>query len=150
MDLHLVAQLLEQVGEGPGRVQRQGDVVVTPIDRDGNGRFETLQVSATFAVAAAGDYAALAALQDANGRVIALARSRAAWAAGSNSLLLEFDGGEILAGGVDGPYRVVAQIVTGDGAELVADEQPLVAGLNYRAADFESPPLQLFLPLLRR
>lgn len=131
-------------------VQRQGDAVVTPIDRDGNGRFETLRVTATFAVAAAGDHAALAALQDANGRVIALARAQDTWAAGNNVLALEFDGGEILAGGVDGPFRVVAQIVTGDGATLVADEQPLVAGLNYRATDFEPPPSRIFLPLLRR
>jgi pimeloyl-ACP methyl ester carboxylesterase len=131
-------------------VQRQGDAAVTPIDRNGNGRFETLRVTATFTAADAGDYTALAALQDANGRAIALARSQSNWATGSNTLVLEFDGGEILAGGVDGPYRVVAQIVKSDGAQLVVDEQPLVAGLNYQARDFEAPPSLVYLPLLRR
>jgi len=133
-------------------VQRQGAAVATLIDRDGNGRYEALAVTAQYTAAVAGDYAVLAALQDASGRAIALARGQATWAVGSNTMTFTFDGGEILAGGVNGPYRVVAQIVKAEGSQLMADEQPLIDGLNYQASDFEGATQipRIYLPLLRR
>jgi hypothetical protein len=130
-------------------VQRQGNATVTLIDRNKNGRYEALQVSANYAVTAAGDYAALATLQDSSGHAIALARTTATWATGAQTLSFTFDGGEIVAAGVNGPYRVVVQIVAANGLQLVADEQPLIDGLNYQAANFESQSW-VYLPLIRR
>jgi alpha-tubulin suppressor-like RCC1 family protein len=133
-------------------VQRQGAAIATPIDRDGNGRYEALEVTAQYTAAAAGDYAVLATLQDASGRAIALASEQTTWTVGSNSVTFAFDGGEILAGGVNGPYRVAAQIVLAEGARLMADEQPLIDKLNYQASDFEGATQiqRVYLPLLRR
>jgi hypothetical protein len=130
-------------------VQLQSEVTTIPIDHNGNRLIEMLRVTATFAATTAGDYAVLATLQDANGRIIALARSSVVWATGNNSLVLDFDGSDIVASGIDGPYQVVVQIISRDSAALVADEQPLVMGLDYRALDFEGSPFQLFFPLLR-
>ncbi|MCS6910603.1 MAG: NBR1-Ig-like domain-containing protein [Anaerolineales bacterium] len=133
-------------------VQRRGAAVVTPVDRDGNGRYEALEITVPYTAATAGDYAGIAALQNASGQVIALARAQATWGAGDNTITYRFEGGEILAGGVNGPYRVAAQIVKTAGSQLMADEQPLVDGLNYQANDFEGATLiqRVYLPLVRR
>ncbi|MBP1464367.1 carboxypeptidase regulatory-like domain-containing protein [Candidatus Chloroploca sp. M-50] len=133
-------------------VQRRGAAIVTPVDRDGNGRYEALELTVPYTAAIAGDYAGLATLQDASGRVIALARTQVTWAVGDHTLRFSFVGGEILASGVNGPYRVVAQIVKTEGAQLMVDEQPLVDGLNYQANDFEgaSPIQRVYLPFVRR
>ncbi len=131
-------------------VQRQGDVTVAPIDQDGNGLYETLRVSANYVATTAGDYAAMAALQSASGQVITLAQSRATWTEGVNTITFDFDGSEILSGGVDGPYQVVAQIVAAEDSRLVVDEQPLIDGLNFPASSFEGSPMSVYLPLIRR
>ncbi|WP_322510825.1 NBR1-Ig-like domain-containing protein, partial [Chloroflexus sp.] len=135
-----------------GGVQRQGETIVTPVDHDGNGRYEALEITVPYTTATAGDYAGIAALQNASGQVIALARAQATWRAGNNTITYRFAGGEILAGGVNGPYRVVAQLVKTEDSQLMADEQPLIDGLNYRADDFESatPLRQTYVPLVQR
>lgn len=133
-------------------VQRQGSAVVTPIDRNRNGRYESIEVSITYTAAVAGDYTALGTLQDANGRAITLTRSQASWSAGNNTISFAFDGGEILAAGVNGPYQMAAQIIAGEDAQLVVDEQPLISNLSYQASSFEAETKlpQIFLPLLLR
>ena len=130
-------------------VQRQGAATVTPIDRNGNGRYEALQMTTAYTVTTAGDYIALATLQDASGRSIATTRTTATWATGTQTLRVTFDGGTIATAGVNGPYHVIVQIIAADNQHLVADEQPLIAGLNYQASSFEFLSW-VYLPLIRR
>ncbi|WP_322488154.1 hypothetical protein [Chloroflexus sp.] len=94
----------------------------------------------------------MATLQDADGRAMMITRTTVEWAAGENPLLVEFNGGEIAPTGVNGPYRVVTQIVRVSDGALMADEQPLIDGLAYLASDFETGPssLQVFIPMLQR
>lgn len=135
----------------PGLERHGGAAAMTP-DRDGNGKYEQLQIRATYQVAAASQYAVMATLQNADGQAITITRATVDWTAGENLLAVEFDGGEIAAASVNGPYRVVTQIVRVSDGALMADEQPLIDGLAYLASDFEIGPssLQVFIPLLQR
>ncbi|ACL23865.1 lipase family alpha/beta hydrolase [Chloroflexus aggregans] len=135
----------------PG-LERHGSTATNTPDWDRNGKYERLQIHATYQVAAADQYAVMATLQDADGRAMMITRTTVEWAAGANPLLVEFNGGEIASTGVNGPYRVVTQIVRVSDGALMADEQPLIDGLDYLASDFETGPssLQVFIPMLQR
>jgi hypothetical protein len=132
-------------------VERLGSGAATPVDSNGNGRYELLRITASYRVDEAGEYGVLATLQHTDGRVIALTQRMVTWVSGVNALELPLDGNTILASGIDGPYQVVLQVVSRDTSQLVVDEQPLLSSLNYQAADFEAVATGvIYLPLVRR
>ena len=112
---------------------------VRTIDPDRDGRFEALVVSGRVRVDAAGRYSVQGELFAGDARITDsfLAEDLAA---GWNDIEIAFDGGEILALGVDGPFQVRNVSLTGN-----RRQDPDVTGFvstatstdDYRASSFE-------------
>lgn len=81
-------------------------------DTDGDGLFNRLLITLDFDVAQTGWY-------QASGRLVTAAGAELGWSSGSayidgqGSVSLAFDGRQIRAGGVDGPYRLIDLMVQG-------------------------------------
>ena len=109
-----------------------------PVDDDGDGRFEALVVTVPLAVSVAGTYRIDAALREGINHVNLTATSQyLALSTGAVSVSVEFLGADILAAGVDGPWRVWVYVYEADGP-LVAESSQRTA--SYRTSDFEAGP----------
>ena len=91
-------------------------------DSDNNGKFDFLDVSLPVDFLNRGNYSWSARLVDQNGTEVALASGNDSFEAGTAMLLLRFNGPEINANGVDGPFFVRNFIVFGNNESLTVTE----------------------------
>ncbi len=115
------------------------------VDTDGNGLFNQLAVDIGLNVGAPGDYRLLGVLTDTAGN-----RHEASWsgalAAGSQTATLPFDGREIYAQGIDGPYTLSELRLAEEGEVGVlplAESVPGWATTSFGFREFEHPPIAL-------
>lgn len=100
-------------------VEYAGTFTDSGIDTNGNGLFDRLQVDLGMRFANAGTYQFSAILFDRNERQIGFSNGTVTVAAGASTMRLTFDGQNIGANGVDGPYTIGNLLVNGPGGSLV-------------------------------
>jgi hypothetical protein len=106
------------------------------VDTNGDGHPDVLRVTSGVTVGAAGSYELSGVLTTAGGRQIAAATTNVQLPAGAGAIGLDFDGGAVRAGGVDGPFRLTGVRLgrSGDPASDVAIGAHTTAA--YTAAQF--------------
>ena len=90
------------------------------VDTDGDGLFDQLTVNVDVEVADAGEYQWSARLTDSTGKEIGFSSNDGLFDAGTNSMSFTFDGQQIGANGLDGPYFVRSLLLFGPTDSLVA------------------------------
>jgi len=94
-----------------------------PVDLDGNGRYERLNVSVQISVTQIGTYTLAASLVAADRTSIGHARLSTGLPTGIHNLTLYFNGDEILESGQDGPYTLTNVLLMDDErASLLLDQ----------------------------
>lgn len=118
-----------------------GSFTGTGVDSDGDGLFEELAVTAGVNVSNGGSYRVLGVLSDQAGNEVGTASPLAQLAAGSQSVVLHFDGKRIFQQGHDGPYVLrLVRLAEDDGPSGVAllDERTdAFTSAAYRHEQFE-------------
>lgn len=112
----------------------------TVLDVDADGDYDYLTVAFGVEVAADGEYRFHANLKDTSGELVTDIIQDFNLSAGSDSLMLDFSGGDIYAHGVDGPYQVTSISMFDVGGELLDYIPVAYTTGSYAAGDF-SPPL---------
>lgn len=125
----------------PISVQEAGTFQATPVDSDGNGLYDRLDIAIPVTVTQPDNYQAYASLSNqAGNRLIAQASRTVAMAAGEQTLIMSFWGPDIHNAQVDGPYQLAAMRLFGP-EELVLENGQLTGALT--AASFEAPGIQI-------
>jgi hypothetical protein len=106
-------------------------------DSDGNGRYDSLDVTASVAATTAGSYTLDGTLVASSGAVIASTNLVVAASATPTNLALRFDGREIARLGADGPYDLALSLTDAVGVRQMVRTHRTK---GYRAAEFEQPP----------
>jgi hypothetical protein len=125
----------------PTTIILQG-IVEEPIDIDGNGLFDLLNVNMQVDTLAGGDFTWSGNIQALSGVMLSVASVRGSLIAGLNTIGLTFEGTDIGAMGIDGPYIVRDVAIYGPpGAAAVSDE--VGRTVPYTASQFEGyiPPV---------
>lgn len=116
-------------------------LVGTPVDYDEdtnhNGLYEYLDVSATVDIRDAGAYSVTAHLDSITGTITTAYTGTVGVVSGTNTLLLRFNGGDIAASGVDGPYAVTDLVLWRQGQYDSVPIRLLIRNLDYYSAEFE-------------
>lgn len=107
----------------------------TGIDTNGNGQFDTLEVSLDVDMLEANTYQWSARLADKNGKQIGVFASSGFLNAGPGVITLAFDGIAIGQNGVDGPYRVSDLLIFGTNQSQVTFDVYTTA--TYQVCQFE-------------
>jgi hypothetical protein len=108
---------------------------------DSDGKFMTLDLMLNISSTVPGPYTILASLEDTEGKTIAKVSSAVGLGgvegfAEETAVMLSFDGKEIFASGVDGPYQVADVSIISDGG-IVMDQNPVPwLTAAYEAGDF--------------
>src|SRR5206468_4020790 len=101
---HLFVRTTSNAGNAPIRrqdlllyvrstlLQRTESPTIQAVDKDGNGRYDLLQVSVPLTINRAAHYIANAVLRSSNGMPLMQARVLANWSPGNQQLTLTFDG----------------------------------------------------------
>ena len=121
-----------------------------PRDSNGDGKYDWLDVTVGVTVTQAGTYTLAADLVAGEGAYIGHSVVRTAIPPGSVGLTLTFDGDDIRAGGLDGPYTVTNLLVADESlAHLLLDraDEPHVTAA-YAHQQFGRP--RFYLPIVRR
>ena len=105
------------------------------VDDDGNGKFDRLVVSVQVEIVRAGFYSWGYKLADQLGREIDFASGFGFFNVGLNQLAVTFEGAQIGAFGVNGPYQLRDLLVQGPGASLVVTD--IGRTQAYRVSQFE-------------
>jgi alpha-tubulin suppressor-like RCC1 family protein len=117
------------------------------VDADGNGRFESLRVDVRVNVTQPATYTLSARLAKGGVSIASTAVYTEIAAAGVYTLLLSFDGSDIWAAQLDGPYTVADAVLNNIsiGSVPVASAATLHTTAAYPAADFapDMPPLEV-------
>jgi hypothetical protein len=108
----------DQLQHQPLRLSGLGDA--TGHDTNGNGLYDSLEISIGIIADFAGTYNYSTTLVDGNGREIGFRNGSVALASGNNILSLTFDGAAIGAGGKNGPYFLSNFLMFGAGESLIA------------------------------
>lgn len=136
-----------QVNQFEGSLLTLAGESETPIDNDGNGRYDSLSINLTVDVINSGSYDLNGRLVDPNGDEIAWSSaSFTASSSGSYSVQLDFDGTAIGEHRVDGPYTLKDVIVfntTGSTSEIF-DQAYVTQAYSFIA--FEGGFYKTFLP----
>jgi formylglycine-generating enzyme required for sulfatase activity len=122
----------------------------SPVDENGNGRYDYLEFEAAVNVTQPATLIMSAVLSGSEGQFIDLATVVADVAAGTETLNLRFAGDAIYAGGIDGPYTVAPVTLLDDESFILLDEDSAgrqTAAYSYR--DFGSG-YAVYLPLVVR
>ncbi|WP_421733894.1 hypothetical protein [Cellulomonas sp.] len=124
----------------PPTVRVEPVLTDTGVDADGDGRFETLDVTAQVVAATVGPVDVDATLTAADGTALGTAHATATGGPVPTSVTLHLDGRTIALAGIDGPYEVA--VTASD-----ASSGPRVARLHrtapYTSAQFASPVARL-------
>jgi len=116
------------------------------VDFDSNGYYDALSITLGVDLVNAGFYQWNGRLDDKHGEQIAWASSSGDLVAGQNSITLEFEGLDICAHGVDGPYYLRDLYIfssTGYGVDAIAYEAHETSA--YAFSEFEHGPMDLVL-----
>lgn len=123
-----------------------------PVDGNGDGTYESLEIEFTVASDSAGPYQAIAALQSDSGTTLAATAATIGLtgdisATLQNTVTLSFDGATINDAGTDGPYTVTGvTLIAGDGT--ITDFHPVAHTTQaYNAADFVAER-KVYLPAI--
>lgn len=107
---------------GARSAQLTGVYAGTPMDEDGNGRFEKFSVEVGLNVSVPATYTVAADLAAANGQPVAHAQATASLQAGLNTVILVFSGDELRNAQQNGPYTLTNVVVLDrQAADLPAD-----------------------------
>jgi Tol biopolymer transport system component len=122
----------------------------TPLDNNGDGLYEALQVQVGLNVNSSGKYTLSAELYAGDNFVARASRAHVSLTAGARAIRLLFDGEDIRQSGLNGPYTL-RNVLLLDETEVTllleaADNVHTTAA--YRADQFGTPTI--YLPLLRR
>lgn len=109
-------------------------------DSDGNGRYDTLNVTASVAATTASSYTLDGTLVASSGAIIASTSLIVTASATPTNLALRFNGREIARLGADGPYDLALSLTDAVGVRQMARTHRTK---GYRAAEFEQPPASL-------
>ena len=127
-----------------GQIDRIGPLV--PQDTDGNGLFNSLDLTVTATTTISGHYSLLATLVDTNGTFVAPASFSTLMAdapleAGQHAIVLSFDGEMIRRSGGDGPYRIERLTLEGSGYGVTTIDEVTNTRTTkpLRAREFEGP-----------
>jgi hypothetical protein len=139
------AYLSTQFESGRLPARFSGGAAVEAMDRDQNGRYEVLKVTAPVEVSSAGSYQ-LAGTVFAAGRFVTWAGGKLPLGAGPAKVACKFEGAAIGRPGFDGPYTIVLYLsaAADDRSGLPAYLPPdrlEVQTKAYRAAEFEGRAL---------
>ena len=124
----------------------------TPVDTNGNGYYDALQVDVTVTITTSGEYNIIGSLADAVGtRLVGDAYSTLSsgpLASGVHTLTFSFDGKTLRAAGVDGPYVLDFLYIEHLGVDdymppIVDSVQNAYTTAAYTARQFEGEPLAL-------
>ena len=113
-----------------------GNNTAVGVDTNANGKFDILRIRAEVLALQAGSYEWSAALVDPAGVEIAFANSGRELAAGSNFIILDFDGNLIGQHGVSGPYTLRSVILFGENKSIIVDELFTTQAFSYK--EFEN------------
>jgi len=139
----------------PSQFQRDpiflsGDPTDTGIDLEGDGLYDLLRVVVPVNVLQAGSYRVSARLVDPDGQAVTGMSTTVELEAGANSLALDFEGRQISASVLDGPYQVWDFIIASSQTpSLTMTITHLHITQAYDHGDFE-PVHRLHLPLIHR
>lgn len=112
-----------------------GPLTAQPLDADGNGRYETVRISATLDVVTAGHYNVVTSLL-ANGVDLGADSRLVALSAGPQSFQIELPAVAIARAGIDAPYELTLALQDVNGTSLDGAAYEIV---GYIASQFESP-----------
>lgn len=129
----------------------QPGIVDRPVDDDGNGLYDFLEVDLNLTVNQSGTFTLSADLQTADGALIDhAARTTVISTTGSQSITLSYSGRAIRASQENGPYQVINLTLSDDDDFLQLDDLA-VAGSTY-GYDYHQfgDAFSIFLPLLTR
>jgi hypothetical protein len=129
----------------PPLVTITGGISDRGIDSDGNGRFDSLQVSLALEARKAGNFTVLTWLANPDGEVVTWAESEKTLNVGSSSIILSFPGLEINDSQLDGPYTVSYATVTQDSFKLIFSATDLYTTQAYSFSQFEQAPPPLVI-----
>jgi len=124
----------------------------TPVDTNGNGYYDALQLDVTVHITTSGEYNLIGSLADAAGtRLVGdaySAQSSGPLASGVHTITLSFDGKTLRAAGVDGPYLLdflyIEHLDVDDYMPPVVDSvQNGYTTAAYTARHFEGEPLAM-------
>lgn len=115
-------------------------------DTNANGKYDTLTVNVGIYVRDAGSYSWNARLVDVHGNDIQWYSGTGYLVAGVNTVPFVFDGQQIWAGQMDGPYYLQDLILWGTGMSVNAIEAATPLAYNY--VQFERPPFKVYLPVV--
>lgn len=106
------------------------------IDNNGNGKYDTLEISIGVTVPTVGVYDVGAELYDSNNNFISSIVVEASLNGGANTVKLSFDGSDILGSKVNGLYYLKKGTIS-KGNELLAIKEDVYATNAYKYLDFE-------------
>ncbi len=112
-----------------------GQNTVTPLDTNGNGKFDVLTIQSGIYVARAGYYQWSGILADTVGKQIDFVGGRAYFYAGDNNITFNYSGDKIGHNGKDGPYSLRSVLLFGGGKSLIVEK--LLDTQAFSAAQFE-------------
>jgi pimeloyl-ACP methyl ester carboxylesterase len=124
----------------------------TPVDTNGNGYYDALQVDVTVNITTSGEYNLIGSLADVAGTKLVgdaySALSSGPLASGVHTLTLSFDGKTLRTAGVDGPYLLDFLYIEHLGVDdsmppIVASMYNAYTTAAYTARHFEGEPLAL-------
>lgn len=101
-----------------------GNFTDTPVDKDGNGQPDALQVGAEVTFGEEGEYLLEGSLHDSSGHLMATARTVATKTVGNGQLTLTFDGLTIYHHGQNGPYTVKLALIGPNNIQVAATDNP--------------------------
>lgn len=107
------------------------------IDTNGNGKYDTLEITIGVTVPTAGTYDVGAELYDSNNKFISSLVVEASLNSGANSVKLSFDGLNIFNNKVDGSYYLKNGTISKDN-ELLAIKADVYTSNAYKYLDFET------------
>lgn len=116
------------------------DVADAGVDSDGDGRFDTLDVTASVAALTAGDVTLRGTLVAADGATITSLTSTVAATTSPQDVVLRFPGPDVARVGADGPYGVVLTVTDAAGTQQMTRVHRTAA---YTAAQFDPPAATL-------
>jgi hypothetical protein len=122
-----------------------GSYLDTPVDTDGDGLFNELQVEVGLSLTAAGRYRLFAILADSAGHTHE-ANVLLDLPVGTSTAVLTFDGADIYQNGVDGPYRLSTIRVAEEGPidlRLVEEARDVYETAAYAFEQFQHAAIQL-------
>lgn len=124
----------------PPPVRIGPDVADAGADSDGDGRFDTLDVTASVAASTTGDVTLRGTLVAADGATIASVTSTVAATTSPQDVVVRFPGPDVARVGTDGPYDVVLTVTDTAGTQQMTRVHRTGP---YTAAQFDAPPAAL-------